>query len=507
MTLPVLPIWIVDLYGSVLMIIFSFLCVRQVRKLRANDPNNVVWIYLLWFSYCLAGFAISRSVGHIVKRVLITLGYDDIWLLLRPYSGSVNTIMFVVVASITLFFERIWKIYQRVIADQKALQEAHTQLLYLNKHLEELVAERTRDLALSEKKYRQLFEMSRDMIAIVDTEGMVVSMNPAGLDMLGWEQEDIGSKSFKDCFYEIDEWERIWDELFRSGEVRDIECIFVRTDGLKREVLLSGYIETQPDRTFFHFWVKDISRRKDIERKLIQADKLASLGQLAAGVAHEINNPLGIILGYTQLLLRQVSDNSEMYDDLKVIEKHTRNCKVIVEDLLKFARSAPTRKGKADIHAAIDEVVDVLRHQFELDNVIIEKSFDYTIPKMDWDLNKMKQVFMNLIINARQAIESVNNGAKGIIKIETKRQEDCITIKISDNGCGIPGDHLSKIFDPFFTTKPTGQGTGLGLSVSYGIVVEHGGTISVKSEIGKGSVFTMTFPIRKKSGEDNGLYK
>ncbi len=497
MTLPVLPIWIVDLYGSVFMIIFSFLCIRQAKKLRANDPNNVVWIYLLWFSYGLAGFAISRSVGHIVKRVLITTGHNDIWLLLRPYSGSVNTIMFVIVSSITLFFERVWNIYQRIIADQKALQEAHNQLLYLNRHLEELVAERTRDLAISEKKYRRLFEMSRDMIAIVDADGIVLNMNPAGLELLGWKPEDVGEKSFRNCFYKPEQWQQVWGDLLKYGEVRDIECIFINTDSTQRNVLLSGYVEAQPGKTFYHFWVKDISRRKDMERKLIQADKLASLGQLAAGVAHEINNPLGIILGYTQLLLRQIPEISEAHEDLKVIEKHARNCKVIVEDLLKFARSAPTRKGRADIHSAIEEVTSVLRHQFALDNVVIEEEFDRTIPKMDWDMNKMKQVFMNLLINAKQSIQ----GNSGIIRVETKRHSNHIVIKVSDNGCGIPSEFLPKIFDPFFTTKPTGQGTGLGLSVSYGIVAEHGGTISVESEEGRGSVFIMTFPIKDGSGE------
>jgi len=496
-TLPVMPIYIVDLYGSLLMIIFAFLSIRQVKRLRSENPQNVVWIYLLWLCYGLAGFAVSRSVGHIVKRVFITSGHEYLWLMLRPYSGAVNTIMFVVVASITLFFERIWKIYEHIMEDRRALKQAHEQLLYLNKHLEDLVTERTKELALSERKYRRLFEISRDMIAIVEWNGRVLSINPAGLCMLGWGDEDVKVKFFQDCFFNEEDFREVWKRLKMDSEVKNYECSFIRSDGLKFEVLVTGSVEVESERQMLHFWVKDISQRKNMERKLIQADKLASLGQLAAGVAHEINNPLGIILGYTQLLLRQCEEGSEVYDDLKVIERHVRNCKTIVGDLLKFARSAPTQKGEADIHEAITEVLAVVKHQFMLDGVAIKEKFDHSIPRLHWDINKMKQVFMNLLMNARQAIGK----NRGLIEVETRLENGNVIIKVSDTGCGIPPENLPRVFDPFFTTKPTGQGTGLGLSVSYGIITEHGGTISVDSEPGKGTVFTLTFPIKEGMNE------
>ena len=149
MSFPVYPIWISDLAGSALMIVFSFLCVRLAGKLRDRDRTNVVWLYLHSVCYMLAAFAVSRSVGHIAKRILLTLNYHSAWMLLRPYSGAINTITFVFVASVTLFFGRVWKIYQQILKDKQAIQDAHEQLIFMNHNLEDLVDERTRELASS----------------------------------------------------------------------------------------------------------------------------------------------------------------------------------------------------------------------------------------------------------------------------------------------------------------------------------------------------------------------
>ena len=208
MSLPVYPIWISDLAGSTLMILFSFLCVRLAGKLRDRDPTNVVWLYLLSVCYMLAAFAVSRSVDHIVKRILLTLHYDSVWTLVRPYSGAINTLTFVFVASVTLFFGPVWKVYQQILKDKQALQEAHEQLLFMNHNLENLVAERTRELALSERKYRRIFEVSRDMIAVVRETGTLMTLNPSGMEMLGLSSRDIssGKRLFQDSFETLSDW-------------------------------------------------------------------------------------------------------------------------------------------------------------------------------------------------------------------------------------------------------------------------------------------------------------
>jgi two-component system, NtrC family, sensor kinase len=237
--------------------------------------------------------------------------------------------------------------------------------------------------------------------------------------------------------------------------------------------------------------IKDITQRRNMEQQLLQADKLASLGQLSAGVAHEINNPLGLILGYTQLMLREEPDFSQKYEDLKTIEKHTRNCKTIVEALLNFARKTETKKVLVDVNCAVEQVITVIRHQFELSGIAVNTLYDSDLPQALGDSEKLKQVVMNLVMNARQ---SISGTGKLTVSTRYDKINNKIVIAVEDTGSGIPSHVVSRIFDPFFTTKPTGQGTGLGLSVSYGIVKEHGGEITVDSEPEKGSLFSVTLP-------------
>jgi len=240
---------------------------------------------------------------------------------------------------------------------------------------------------------------------------------------------------------------------------------------------------------------KNKKQKKLMENQMAQADKLASIGQLSAGVAHEMNNPLGIILGYTQLLLRDEGSETERYKDLKTIEKHVKNCKSIVEDLLSFSRSSNPEREVINIHEAIGDVLNFVVHHAELDKVEIIKDYDAMIPPILINERKIKQVFMNLIMNAKHAV-----GRTGTIKVTTKLDpaKKVAYIKVMDTGYGIERKNLSRIFDPFFTTKPTGEGTGLGLSVSYGIIKNHDGEILVESRRGKGSTFTIVLPVNLK---------
>ena len=495
MSLPVYPIWIVNLLGSSLMILFSFLSLHLAKRLKSQDQNNVIWTYLVWLCYGLALFAISRSVGHIVKRFLLSTDHKQLWDALRPYSGAMNTLSFMVVASITLFFERIWKVYQQILRDKHFLQETHEKLLFLNRNLEDLVAERTRELRVSERKYRRIFEVSRDMIAVVKGGDTIVALNPAGANLLGLPGYQIPKEArFSDFLDKPDSWSNLQNTLQRQGYIADTELRMKRHNGTQLSALLSGAAERDSEGTIdtIHFLIKDISQRKAMEQQLLQADKLASIGQLAAGIAHEINNPLAMILGYTQLLLRTENKETQRYADLKIVEKHARNCKTIVEDLLSFSRSTPTRQEIGHLHKAMEDVLSVVQHHFALDDIRIEKQFDTQIPEMILDLEKIKQVFMNLIMNAKQAI-----GKKGLIQLQTAYDNlgQRVLVKVMDSGCGIEPQNLPRIFDPFFTTKPTGEGTGLGLSVSYGIVQNHGGQILVESELEVGTTFTVVLPI------------
>ena len=502
MTFPVLPIWFIDISGSILMIILSFLCLSAVIDLKKRDQANVIWTYLLWICIGLAGFAISRSVGHILKQYLLFSEHEFMWNVIRPFSGAVNTIMFVFVAAITLFFERIWKIHRQVLKDKQALQSAHEELFYLNQNLENMVAKRTESLAVSESKYRRIFEVSRDMILVSKKDGLIVDINPAGYKMLGYNygEKDLKVKKFQDFFANEADWKTLIADIIEKGFISNHEVTLKRIDGGEISSLISGSLDNGPSKedNFVNFLVKDIEQRRLIENQMAQTDKLASLGQLSAGVAHGINNPLGIILGYTQLLMRDEDKETERYADLKIIEKHVKDCKSVVEDLLNFARSSKTEKEAININEAIDEVLNFIEHHSELYNIEIKRDYDNSMPLFLLDEKKMKQVFMNLIMNAKDAV-----GKSGTINLSTEydRSTKQIVIKVADTGYGIEKKNLSRIFDPFFTTKPIGEGTGLGLSVSYGIIKNHGGKIFVESESGKGATFTIVLTAVSKNME------
>ncbi len=228
------------------------------------------------------------------------------------------------------------------------------------------------------------------------------------------------------------------------------------------------------------------------EKQMAQTDRLASIGQLSSGIAHEINNPLGIIQGYTQLLMRGETPDSQKYQDLQIILKHARNCKTIVEDLLHFARRSAPEKSEVNIREVIEDVLVFLRHRGKMEKIDIETCYDEHVPSMHMDEKKIRQVLINLLMNARHAV-----GEQGRITVSTRYDKVVrhVLISVADDGYGIDEKNIDRIFDPFFTTKPTGDGTGLGLAVSYGIIKNHGGEIRVESEPGKGSVFTVILPV------------
>jgi PAS domain S-box-containing protein len=496
MILSSIPIRSVDLLGSILMIIFSFLCLGLVQKLRRSNPNNVIWIYLLLVCIAFAGFAVSRSAGHILRQILTISGKTEMWASIGPFSGAINTVTFIFVASVTLFFERVWKVYQQIEKDKRTLQSTRDKLIYLNQNLEILVEKRTEELALSEHKFRRIFEVSQDMMLVTRKDGRILNMNPAGFKMLGYDenQNSFERQSFPGFFADTSDWDAIRRDIEQYGFVSNLEVELKHNDARRIRSLVSGNLDkglSEKEDTI-HFLVKDIEQRRQVEEQVAQADKLASIGQLSAGIAHEINNPMGIILGYTQLLLRNEDRDSERYADLKTIEKHVRNCKSIVEGLLNFARTSKPREDIIRVDEAMDDVLNFIQQHAGLDNIDVQKTYNPAIPRMLLDEKKIKQVFMNLIMNAKHAI-----GHKGVLSLSTDMDDSGrqVHIRVADTGYGIERKNLVRIFDPFFTTKPTGEGTGLGLSVSYGIIKNHGGDILVESKAGEGSTFTVVLPV------------
>lgn len=239
-------------------------------------------------------------------------------------------------------------------------------------------------------------------------------------------------------------------------------------------------------------YARDITDQKKVENRIQQTEKLVSMGQLAAGVAHEINNPLGIILCYLELLKRQLADFPQGLKDLHTIEKQTLNCKRIVTDLLHFSRRQESSKAYSSLNTTIEDVMHIFKHQFKKQKIKVELDLDPEMPDINFDENKIKQVFVNLIMNACQAI-----GKTGEISIMSSfvKEKGLAQVAIRDSGYGMDAEVKNKIFDPFFSTKKTGESTGLGLSVSYGIIQDHGGNILVKSEAGQGAEFEISLPL------------
>lgn len=231
---------------------------------------------------------------------------------------------------------------------------------------------------------------------------------------------------------------------------------------------------------------------KKIHGQLFRSEKLASIGKLAAGVAHEINNPLTGILTNASLLLEDLKEGDSKRDDVQVIVNETIRCREIVKRLLDFARQTKPQKSLTNINSLIDNIVLLVRNQTSFRNVNIERYFADEIPEIMVDKDQIQQVFINLILNASDAMP---NG--GDIKILSRIIEngEYIEVRFADNGSGISEENKHKIFDPFFTTKE--NGTGLGLSITYGIVEQHGGTINLESELGKGTTFIVLLPIKQ----------
>jgi signal transduction histidine kinase len=230
--------------------------------------------------------------------------------------------------------------------------------------------------------------------------------------------------------------------------------------------------------------------------QLVSSEKMASLGKLAAGIAHEINNPLGGILIYSSLMMEDLPEEDPKRGDLARIVQETGRCKEIVKSLLEFARQTEPKKEPTDINRAINDGLFFLVNQALFHNIRIVKNLDPFLPFVRGNSGQLKQVFMNIIVNAAEAMHG-----NGTLTITTSPSPDrkTVWIEFADTGEGIPEENFSRIFDPFFTTKDVGKGTGLGLATSYGIVQDHGGTINVRSKIGLGTSFIIELPIQPQT--------
>jgi two-component system NtrC family sensor kinase len=236
-----------------------------------------------------------------------------------------------------------------------------------------------------------------------------------------------------------------------------------------------------------------------MQHRVMHSERLASLGMLSAGVAHEINNPLGGILSLTALALEDMNADDPARENLEEVVRQSERCRDIVKGLLEFSRQQEAGSDRVDVRVVLDETLALLSKQALFHNIKLEKHYDPDIDVVIADRSQLQQVFMNIIVNAVQAM-----GERGILSVTVgKGARDQVEIRIADTGCGIPHEDIDKIFDPFYTTKADGAGTGLGLSIAYGIITKHRGNIDVASEVGSGTVFTIRLPGTPDFAEEN----
>lgn len=345
-------------------------------------------------------------------------------------------------------------------------------------------AELVETLRQAEWRFRTLFRAAPDAVLTIFESGRIREANDAVRDVLGaYAMQVIGSSL--EQYAVPEDRPRVNRELARAFEGAPVrfEARFER-DGAIHVVSLAARLLPEADPKTVLCVGRDVTAEREIRTKLAETERLAAVGELVAGVAHEVNNPLSTISAFAQLLLRDEAITAEQRDSLAVIQEETVRASQVVKDLLTFARRSETRRQSLDVNEIIERSLRMRAYELTTLRIATDVSLDPELPAVFGDPRQLQQVVLNLVANACQAMASQG---RGTLRITTRREDDRVVVDVADSGPGIPETARAHIFEPFFTTKR--DGTGLGLSVSYGIVTAHGGTISVARTSAEGTTF------------------
>jgi PAS domain S-box-containing protein len=362
---------------------------------------------------------------------------------------------------------------------------------------------------------RNLILSAVDGVIAADKRGRILIFNDMASEIFGYSvAEALEKLNIRDIYPDRMELEVM--KMLRSedhggsGKLRSYQVEVLHKNGERIPINLNAAIVYDGEREvatigFFHD-MREINRmRAELEKtqlQLLQSEKMASLGKLAAGVAHQLNNPLAGITLYTKLVMEDYDLDPAALEDLQRVLRDAERCRDTVKELLEFTRQTRHLMQPHDINRAINRTLFLLENQSLFHNIRIEKDLDPHLPPVHGDIQQLNHMFMNIILNAAQAMEG-----SGRLALRTRLLPagDRVQVEISDTGPGIPEGILPRIFDPFFTTKEEGKGTGLGLSLVYGIVENHGGRIKASNQSGGGAVFTIDLPVVLKSDGGNNL--
>jgi two-component system NtrC family sensor kinase len=352
-------------------------------------------------------------------------------------------------------------------------------------------------LRQSEAKLRVILESIPQGVTVTDLDGKILEVNNAVLRLHGYSerQELIGRSAFE--LIAKGGHARATASLkntLETGRSGTIEYTLIRKNGTTFPAQLSAaLIQDESAKPIgFVAVTEDITERRHMQEQLAITDRLASVGELAAGIAHELNNPLTGVIGFSQLLLdKEMPD--EIREDVEVVYKESQRASQVVKNLLTFARKHTAAKERVDINDVISKVLELRAYEQNLENITVDARLDSDLPQVMAGYFQLQQVFLNIVINAEYFMKEAHR--KGKLTITTEKVGNKVRASFSDDGPGIAPENLGHLFDPFFTTKEVGRGTGLGLSICHGIVAEHGGRIYVESELGKGATFIVELPI------------
>ncbi|MBW2306808.1 MAG: PAS domain S-box protein [Deltaproteobacteria bacterium] len=356
-----------------------------------------------------------------------------------------------------------------------------------------------RDLLNSEERYRSLFRSIRDVLIHTDLDRRIIDANETALEELfGYTLDELRGKTTNMLdATPREELSQAMESRAPGQETRKYKQVYLKKKNgeiFLAEITPIHVKNSKGEKIGYLGIIRDISEQKRMQEQLIQSEKLAALGMMVSGVAHELNNPLTGIQGYSEYLLSKKSEISEkVLQDVQVIHQEARRAADIVRNLLTFARQQESKETLLNLNSIIRSVMELQAFHLSRGNIEVVLNLDEDIPSMVGDFNQLQQVLLNILNNAREAISETKE--RGTIIIQSRYEWPFARIEIQDDGPGIREGIKNRIFDPFFTTKPVGKGTGLGLSIAFGIIKEHGGNIYADSEPGKGATFVIELPV------------
>ncbi|MCP4343981.1 MAG: PAS domain S-box protein [Desulfobacterales bacterium] len=396
-----------------------------------------------------------------------------------------------------------------VVLHMRAIKNNNGKILHVEGLIQDITERKLAEeqLRASEKKYRELYEGSRDGWASTDMDGRFQECNSGFLEMLGYTPKELQTLTFLKITPEkyLNDSKLFIKQVLKRGYSDVFETELIRKDGSIFPVELRAYMIKSQEGESIGFWgfARDITEKKAMQEETMHQARLASIGELAAGVAHEINNPINSIINYAQLLVNRIGKESEEVDISKRIIKEGDRIEKIVRNLLSFAREGVQDKCLLNIRPILSECIELTKSALKKDSITVKSHIPADLPTVKADAQQLQQVFLSIISNARYALNQKHKGSDTdkLVEIKTevieKGDTEYIRTVFHDSGAGIPADILDRVCDPFFSTKPANTGTGLGLSTSHGIVKNHEGRLWFESKEGEYTKTIIDLPIHK----------